>query len=921
MNATPPIMPDQPDTQPPHTDEPPSTPAPAPSVEDLTLAQMLGQFLRAPRRTWQVLVNIAGTPLNTPQPEAWPTVDELATPTDENRIGRPVQSSGMSPRFALIALLSSAFVLSQILGFLLISQAIISGSILLLMLYALITAGVGLSTYTGLKSVHGAGGTLAHKFSHTLPGSFRQCLKLGLWAAAFWLCVIGGYTLLEGTPRIEENQLARGAPYLLAGFLLWLLAELIVHSARWWENTSTDEIPAWRFSLAEVTQVYPLRILAALTTPLLMVVVWNQTANNQFRTPGFVVWLLSILCVLLAVAPASWSPLNLWRALARWNAERIARRRQAVGVFRVDWLIVAFLLILAVGIVFRLHDFPATPAQMTSDHKEKILDAQRVLQGSRDVFFMNNGGREAFQMYVMALFSQLPGQGMTHASLMLLAIIESIITLPIMFWLGRQIAGRDQREWGNLLGLILMLLLAVSYWHLTISRLALRIVLTPLVGALLLGFLIRAIRHNRRADFIAAGLVLGFGLYTYQAVRMMPVLVLAAVGIAALWNLRRWRVLLRYAVHLLVLVGVAFVVFLPLFRFSVDYPNSFWMRSAGRLFGDDVVQETDDDGQITLREANLEDRLTAFGANVPQLGNNIRNALLMFHWRGDEGWINGLPFHPQLDPLAGALLILGLAACGVLLVRTRDPVYVLLPVAVFIMVLPSALSIAMTNENPSATRASGAIPPTFALMSLPLLLLVVTLKRVFSSRRALAVSGSIIGLIAYLSLGFNWNVYYNQYAEVYRYRTWPYSIPGEILRGFHLSDGDYANAYMIGYTLWWDFRIIGLEAGIVDWPNGIVGIDSLPRWMSDQRFCGGAYPLRPDRDFLIFHHFNDDETADRLQAWFPDGYPKRIITYNSPVYDFIIFRVPALGEERFFQFVLENVEDPACLPPDAGIFG
>ena len=49
--------------------------------------------------------------------------------------------------------------------------------------------------------------------------------------------------------------------------------------------------------------------------------------------------------------------------------------------------------------------------------------------------------------------------------------------------------------------------------------------------ALLLIFLIRAMRDNRRNDFIIAGLVLGFSLYVYQAARMLPLVVMIGWGI------------------------------------------------------------------------------------------------------------------------------------------------------------------------------------------------------------------------------------------------------------------------------------------------------------------------------------------------------------------------------------------------------
>jgi hypothetical protein len=46
------------------------------------------------------------------------------------------------------------------------------------------------------------------------------------------------------------------------------------------------------------------------------------------------------------------------------------------------------------------------------------------------------------------------------------------------------------------------------------------------------------------------------------------------------------------------------------------------------------------------------------------------------------------------------------------------------PISAFIMLLPSALSIAYPIENPSTTRASGALPFIYVMMAFPLGVLV-----------------------------------------------------------------------------------------------------------------------------------------------------------------------------------------------------
>ena len=160
---------------------------------------------------------------------------------------------------------------------------------------------------------------------------------------------------------------------------------------------------------------------------------------------------------------------------------------------------------MAIGTYFRLVDLSSTPPEMTSDHVEKLLDVNRVLHGETNVFFANNHGRDAIQFYALALMSYIPGLDLNFTLLKLLTMLEGLITLPVLWWMGREVIGKDEPRLGNAVGLTMAALVAVSYWHEMLSRLGLRIVLTPLFIALVIIFLARAVRYNRRSDFIYAG--------------------------------------------------------------------------------------------------------------------------------------------------------------------------------------------------------------------------------------------------------------------------------------------------------------------------------------------------------------------------------------------------------------------------------
>lgn len=726
---------------------------------------------------------------------------------------------------------------------------------------------------------------------------------MGAFLLAWW----GGGIMANAPLRTEQLALDAGAPFLLLGFLLWLGAEAYGDWPRlraWWRARREVAPPAAVKPAPSAAGVrgevwagfHPARVLLALGGLLASAVALIGTAGNQFTATGFLGWVASVALWVAALAPAGWTPQALRAQTAR---------------LRVNWrspTLWALVTILALGAHFRLSDLAAVPPEMTSDHVEKILDAQRVADGQYQVFFPNNGGREGFQMYAMALLAQLPGLGMNFTTLKLLSALEGLIAILALYGLGREAMGHERPRLGHLVGLLLAALVAVSYWHVALSRLGLRIVLTTIVAALLLTFLARALRHNRRGDFILAGLTLGLGLYAYQAVRMLPLVVLVGVGLALIFQARSWRAARQYLLNTAVLVVVAFVCFVPLFGVWLQYPDDFWRRTQGRLLGDDVIQTVNEQGQIVERQATLQERLDALNRNLPILADNLRGALLMFNWKGDVAWINAAPNRPAMDTVTGALLVVGLAAWLARTVRRRDPFDWLVPLALVIMLLPSALSIAYPIENPSHTRASGALPSAYLIAALPLAIVMQALIDQVSGRRGRLAAGGVLVLVLAGAYGANSGTYFGSYYQAYLGSSLPYTEAGRVLRGFADSDGSYGNAFMIAYPYWWDHRAVGIEAGRTDWPNGIVTRDAVPRFLAEAYARADRYRLDPERDLLFFYAAADDDTDVALRQWFPTGRSQLVQSYQEDD-AYRLYRVPALGTDGLLAFLAANASD------------
>lgn len=729
----------------------------------------------------------------------------------------------------------------------------------------------------------------------------REALALGLRITAFLLSWIGNG--LIGTSALGNTTgLAQGIGLVIVAIAVWLGAEIYLSwrgiirvFAREAPSNSDSEQSTDEFQFVENAGIHPIRFVLVMVGVIASLATVAYTAGNQFTPLGFFAWMASIV----AFAGALASDETLFRrTIWRWQLPQ----------FWHSPTFYALVVIVLVGSFFRLARLDEIPAQMTSDHVEKILDSQRVLDGNTQVFFPNNGGREPLQMYLMAILSLFPGLGMDFYTLKLLSVLEGIITLPFLWWVGRECMGRDNRRLGNLVGLLLAALVAVSHWHTSLSRLALRIVLTPLMASLIVIYLSRAMRFNQRDDFLRTGLLLGAGLYMYQAVRMLPVVVIAGIGMAMIARVRTWANFWRYVNNFLSLVFISFIVFVPMFAFSIQFPELFWRRATGRLLGDSLIETVNPEtGAIIMRNATIGERLQAFGDNLPVLGNNIVDVMLMFNYKGDVAWINNAPNAPQMSSLVGALFLLGLAAWAVRIIRHRQMLDWLVPITIFIMLMPSALSIAYPVENPSATRTSGALPFAFLIAAYPLALMLRSLYRLIPTKRVThGITAGIVGLIMLGSYQQNANTYFNRFHPNYLMSSLPYRQGGEDLQRFNLAVGGRGNAFMIAYPYWWDHRALGLEGGMVDFPNGIVSLENVPQFIYDSFLRAGVYRFDPERPILFFHATEDEQTLAQLQRWFPNG-TSQFVDIPEQNRSYATYRVPPMGIEGFAIFLQDTL--------------
>lgn len=539
-----------------------------------------------------------------------------------------------------------------------------------------------------------------------------------------------------------------------------------------------------------------------------------DSGGNRFRLLGVIAW---------ALAVAAWF-------VAWWNGPLPRLPRDGFWVRGRHLLL---LLILGLGVGFRYWDLWNLPRDVNSDHAEKLLDVRDVLNGEHRIFFPRNTGREAFQFYLAAATVRLFGMPLHKFTLQVGTAFIGVLLLPALYLLGAALWGRHGGIWATLMG-------AVASWAVIPSRVGLRYPFLPTFAAWSLAFLIRGLRSGRRTDFLWMGFFLGVGLYGYSPFRGM----LAALPAAFLtvWLVQRgWRTPegRRRAGDFLIGMLTALPVLAPMLRFIVDFPEIFFYR-------------------LMTRVSTWERPIA--GNPLLILADNIRRALLMFHWTGDEVYVATLPLRPMLDPVLGALLLLGGAAALLWMLRHRDPTPLAGLAAGFVMLFPSAYNLSFPRENPSTVRAAGALPAVLAFAAL--------VPALWTARWVRAGRGRWIGLgaaalLALALIRINADRIFREYAGTYCSIALNASDAAEILRGFYAGGGPETNAFYVAYPYWFDSRLIGMWLGDLNWPYTI--------WHEDLPQALDAHRRLPGPKLYLVHP-EDRASLAALQAAYPQGW-------------------------------------------------
>lgn len=701
----------------------------------------------------------------------------------------------------------------------------------------------------------------------------RSMVVAATLLASVALSITGQRYLAESSNPLDGALLFVGA----VGAFLWALDRRQhpgSEAARLGPNPSPE--PAEPVGQAAEARA-PRRMVQTGIVLLLAVLAWATFGGNRFTALNLSLWLASIGVFIGTFAEGPRLDWGNWRRGLAWSPD---------FSFRLSWPALALVAIVVLGAFFRFHQLEQTPAEMTSDHAEELLDVWDVMHGQWRIFFPRNTGRELLQFYATAASTTVLGIPLNHLALKIPMAAFGVLTIPWAYLLGKQLFNRE-------VGLLAAALTAMSQWATAIDRIGLRFPLDAAFVTPTLYFLVKAFERNRRNDWLLCGLFLGAGLHTYTPFRIMPFLLVALLAIKLAFDLARVRLpplvergepdepapeetsalSLSFWKNVALAAGATFLVFLPLGRYMQEFPQSFWFRALSRV------------GEV---ERPIP------GNALVIFADNVKNAMLMFNYRGDQVAINTVPGSPVLDMISGALFVLGMTYLlwRVLKHRERRGVYML--TMLFFLLLPSTTSIAFPAENPGVGRTGGAIPIVMIIVASASYVAAQGLHRGVGDlapgapRIRAIVSGGMIGLLLIPAVRLNYDWYFIRYDTQWRNTGWNTTEMGAVVHGFATSIGDLGHAFHVPYPHWADTRAIGINAGDPAWENAL----QLDRPEGVQRLREQAAD-RASKLYIV--HPSDRASLDLLRRTYPNGLPK---LYQSarPNRDFWIFLAPGLGQ-------------------------
>lgn len=357
-------------------------------------------------------------------------------------------------------------------------------------------------------------------------------------------------------------------------------------------------------------------------------------------------------------------------------------------------IIVTLVFILAVAIFFRYWQITTLPGGLFPDEAANGLDINDIFKGKITPFFERGNGREGLFFYILSISVAIFGRGpwQHHIVSALIGVLEVLITFLLV-----------RRLFNFRIASLAAFFMAVSSWHVVLSRTAFRAIMIPLFITLTFYFLVRFWQAKSDKEkiwsAIFAGASFSLGFYSYIAYRMMiPIVGFLLCCYVFKYYRRNFTLkglLPRYGKSFLYFSAAAIIVISPLAYYFLAHPGSLVGRS----------------GQVSVFSKDLN-----HGDLVGTVIDVAEKTMLSFFINGDLNWrqnVSGEPFLPWfLSPLflLGVLYSIYRAVVYLIKRSAGGLKYMILVIWFFAMLLPE---MATAEGIPHGLRLIGVIPALF----------------------------------------------------------------------------------------------------------------------------------------------------------------------------------------------------------------
>lgn len=224
------------------------------------------------------------------------------------------------------------------------------------------------------------------------------------------------------------------------------------------------------------------------------------------------------------------------------------------------------ILILVLGIGARVWRFGEIPAGLNQDEASSAMDSYYVLHYGMDrngisyplQFIMWGGGQSSLQEYILLPFITF---GLTPITIRMPMLFSGILTLFLMYFAARRIAGERY-------ALIAVFLLAISPWHIMMTRWSLNDNMLPAIFLAGFLFVLKSAEDNRW--FVVGCALFAVCFYAYGAAYILvPIFLMISIPVL-IYTRRASRQTIILGLVVLFVLSIPIILFLAMNFFRLD---------------------------------------------------------------------------------------------------------------------------------------------------------------------------------------------------------------------------------------------------------------------------------------------------------------------------------------------------------------